>query len=179
MKTAQINKHKHPYPATQPGGLLTRALIRLLCLLLACQPVLAEAAPMLAITGPGVGLNASKLPAPNAPYLLETRSRFINPRAYLGSDYFLNRVGNYRRIGGYRPGEALRRFGDAYVETRRILDQLFELGGRPYLGNATDLRGLTFDMTLTPAQTARLESVSKSGLTERPAEFPAIKCVHI
>ena len=41
---AQTNKHKHPYPATQPGGLLTRALTRLLCLLLACQPVLAQAA---------------------------------------------------------------------------------------------------------------------------------------
>ena len=82
-------------------------------------------------------------------------------------------MGNYRRIGGYRPGEALRRFGDAYVETRLILDQLFELGGRRYLGNATDLRGLmralydnalmagerlglTFGVALTPAQTARL-----------------------
>ena len=87
MKTAQTNKHKHPYPATQPGGLLTRALTRLLCLLLACQPVLAEAAPMLAITGPGVGLNASKTARPQRG-LLDTagyplaRAPFANPRAY-------------------------------------------------------------------------------------------------
>ena len=110
---------------------------------------------------------------PTTPYLLETRSAFINPRDYLGSDYFLNRLGNYHQTGGYRPGQALRRFGDAYVETRLILDQLFELSGQRYLGNAVSTRamikrlydqallararlGLTFGVALSAAQIADL-----------------------
>ena len=55
---AQTNKHKHPYPATRPGGLLTRALTRLLCLLLTCQPVLAQAA------NGNPALNSSEHPVP-------------------------------------------------------------------------------------------------------------------
>ena len=111
--------------------------------------------------------------APAAPWLLETRSAFINPRDYLGSDYFLNRLGDYRKTGGYRPGQALRRFGDAYVETRLILDQLFALSGQRYLGNAASLRamiqtlydqallararlGLTFGVALGAGQMADL-----------------------
>ena len=110
---------------------------------------------------------------PTTPYLLETRSAFIHPQDYLGSDYFLSRLGNYRQTGGYRPGQALRRFGDAWVETRLILDQLFQLGGQRYLGNAVSPRtmikalydqallararlGLTFGVALSAAQIADL-----------------------
>ena len=46
---AQPSNHQHVYPAAhQPGHLLRRALTRLLCVLLALQPMLAQAAPALA-----------------------------------------------------------------------------------------------------------------------------------
>ncbi len=104
---------------------------------------------------------------PHSPFLVETRSQFIDPSEFLGSDFFLNQV------GGYNPDQTLRRFGDAYVETRLIFDQIFELTGQRYVGNATDTRGLvqslyenaidarqslglTLGVALTPAQVARL-----------------------
>ena len=46
---AQPSNHQHAYSAAhQPGHLLRRALTRLLCVLLALQPMLAQAAPALA-----------------------------------------------------------------------------------------------------------------------------------
>ena len=49
MNIAQNNKHKHPRPAIhQPGHPPHRALTHLLCILLALQPMLAQAAPVLA-----------------------------------------------------------------------------------------------------------------------------------
>ena len=45
---AQPSNPQHTYPARKPGHLLRRALIRLLCVLLALQPMLAQAAPALA-----------------------------------------------------------------------------------------------------------------------------------
>lgn len=106
------------------------------------------------------------LAEPNAPFLVETRSRFIDPSEFLGSDFFLEQV-------GYNPDQTLRRFGDAYVETRLVSDQIFNLSGRRYLGNATDTRGmiqtlyenavgaqqtvgLTFGVALTSDQVAQL-----------------------
>ena len=44
----QTSKPQHTYPAHQPGHLLRRFLTRLLCVLLALQPMLAQAAPVLA-----------------------------------------------------------------------------------------------------------------------------------
>ena len=44
----QLSKPQHTYPAHQPGHLPRRALTRLLCVLLALQPMLAQAAPVLA-----------------------------------------------------------------------------------------------------------------------------------
>ncbi|NKC13806.1 MAG: filamentous hemagglutinin N-terminal domain-containing protein [Gammaproteobacteria bacterium] len=104
---------------------------------------------------------------PHSPFLVETRSQFIDPSEFLGSDFFLNQA------GGYNPDQTLRRFGDAYVETRLIFDQIFALTGQRYVGNATDTRGLvqslyenaidarqslglTLGVALTPAQVARL-----------------------
>ena len=45
---AQPSKPQHAYPARKPGHLPRRALTRLLCVLLALQPMLAQAAPALA-----------------------------------------------------------------------------------------------------------------------------------
>ena len=45
---AQPSNPQHTYPARKPGHLLRRALIRLLCVLLALQPMLAQAAPAFA-----------------------------------------------------------------------------------------------------------------------------------
>ena len=104
---------------------------------------------------------------PSTPFLVETRSSFINPNEFLGSDFFLS------QIGGYNPDQTLRRFGDAYVETRIIFDQIFALSGQRYLGSAADSRsvvqslyenaidaqqalGLAFGIALTPSQIARL-----------------------
>ena len=68
-------------------------------------------------------------PSPQSPYLIETRPEFIDPSQYLGSDYFLNNVGMDD------PEHTLKRLGDAYVETRLVRDQLFELTGKRYLGD--------------------------------------------
>lgn len=105
--------------------------------------------------------------APNMPYLIETRSEFIDPSKFLGSDYFL------QTIGGYNPDQPLKRLGDAYVEYRIIRDQIFNLTGSRSLGsgldpyqlvqalydNAADAQqelGLTFGVSLTPSQRAAL-----------------------
>ena len=73
-------------------------------------------------------------PSLDAPYLIETRPEFIDSSLYLGSDYFLNRVGLTD------PDRTMKRFGDAYVETRLVRDQVFELTGHRYLVGFTDAR---------------------------------------
>ncbi|WP_375617079.1 hypothetical protein, partial [Bartonella sp. AP58NXGY] len=60
---------------------------------------------------------------PDVPFLVETRPDFINPSKFLGSDYFLKRVGNYK------PEQVFKRLGDAYFEYRLINEQIFELTG--------------------------------------------------
>jgi len=69
---------------------------------------------------------------PNMPYLIETRSEFIDPSRFLGSDYFL------KLIGGYNPDMPLKRLGDAYVEYRLIRDQIFNLTGSRAFGSNLD-----------------------------------------
>lgn len=108
-----------------------------------------------------------QITAPNMPYLIETRSEFIDPSKFLGSDYFL------KTIGSYDPNQPLKRLGDAYVEYRLIRDQIFNLTGSRALGsgldpyklmqalydNAADAQqelGLTFGVSLTPSQRAAL-----------------------
>ena len=106
-------------------------------------------------------------PSPDAPYLLETRPEFVDPSLYLGSDYFLE------RIGGYDPDVTMKRFGDAHVETRLVEDQIFALTGRRSLAGVTDARvqmqrlydnavdaqrtlDLTLGVALAPAQITAL-----------------------
>ncbi|KAB7613724.1 filamentous hemagglutinin N-terminal domain-containing protein [Amylibacter sp. SFDW26] len=106
---------------------------------------------------------------PEAPFLIETRPEFIQPGQFLGSDYFLDRV------GGYGPDITLRRFGDAYIEGRLIREQLFALTGhrnitagasdyeqmKTLYNNAIDEQAnlnLTFGTALTPSQIAGLSS---------------------
>ncbi len=71
---------------------------------------------------------------PNAPYLVETRPDFIDASQFLGSDYFLG------QLGGYNPDQTMRRFGDAYVETRLIREQIFgQTGGRYLIAGVDDI----------------------------------------
>ena len=103
----------------------------------------------------------------SAPYLLETRPEFIDPSLYLGSDYFLE------RIGLVEPDVTMKRFGDAHVETRLVQEQVFAQTGRRYLAGAADARvqmqrlydsavdaqrslGLTVGIALNPGQIAAL-----------------------
>ena len=101
------------------------------------------------------------------PYLIETRPEFIKRDKYLGSDYFLDRVGLLHA------DQILKRLGDSYVETRLIQDQIFDLTGLRYVAGARDDRSLmqalydnavdahqnlslTIGIALTPSQIAAL-----------------------
>lgn len=66
---------------------------------------------------------------PQAPFLLETRSDFIDLNKFLGSDYFLKKIGNYN------PESPFKRLGDAYFEQRFISNQIFKLTGNHSLAN--------------------------------------------
>jgi filamentous hemagglutinin len=104
---------------------------------------------------------------PAMPFLIESRSEFIDASKFLGSDYFLDKV------GGYNPELPLKRLGDAYVEYRLIRDQIFNLTGSRAFGSdldpnelmaalyngAVDVQqelGLTVGVALTPSQIAAL-----------------------
>jgi len=90
---------------------------------------------------------------PNMPYLIETRSEFIDPSRFLGSDYFLN------LIGGYNPDMPLKRLGDAYVEYRLIRDQIFNLTGSRAFGSNLDpneLMQLLYDNAAEASQELEL-----------------------
>ncbi len=106
---------------------------------------------------------------PNAPYLVETRPDFIDASQFLGSDYFLG------QLGGYNPDQTMRRFGDAYVETRLIREQIFgQTGGRYLIAGVDDIAqmralydnaidaqrdlSLSLGVALTPDQIAALTS---------------------
>ena len=105
--------------------------------------------------------------APDMPYLIEIRPEFIQREKYLGSDYFLERVGLLHA------DQILKRLGDSYVETRLIQDQIFDLTGLRYVAGARDDRSLmqalydnavdayqnlalTIGVALTPSQIAAL-----------------------
>src|SRR5690606_38090155 len=61
--------------------------------------------------------------APEAPFLMQTRSSFIDPGQLLGSDDFIDQLDTEEA----RP--SAKRYGDAYAEYRILRDQAFELTG--------------------------------------------------
>jgi filamentous hemagglutinin len=79
-------------------------------------------------TATGIGFNPSLFtPAPDGSlYLLETRAAFIDPSLFFGSEYFLQRL-------GYSPEGTLRLLGDAYFETRLIIQAILDKTGNRYL----------------------------------------------
>ena len=101
------------------------------------------------------------------PYLIETRPEFVDRAKFMGSDYFLERVGLLNA------DQILKRLGDSHVETRLIRDQIFTLTGYRFLGGARDDReqmqalydnaidahqslDLTIGVALNPSQIAAL-----------------------
>ncbi|WP_107675999.1 hemagglutinin repeat-containing protein [Agrobacterium sp. LAD9] len=70
--------------------------------------------------------------SPSMPFVIETRSQFIDPSKFLGSDYFLS------RIGGYRPEANIKRLGDGYFEYRLVADQIFAKTGGRTIGSDVD-----------------------------------------
>ncbi|MEW5757138.1 MAG: hemagglutinin repeat-containing protein [Pseudomonadota bacterium] len=60
--------------------------------------------------------------APERPYLIETDPRFRDRRAFLSSDYMLERLG----LDG---PTALKRLGDGFIEQQQVRDQLLALDG--------------------------------------------------
>ncbi len=83
------------------------------------------------------GLNSVKTElagsqSPDVPFLIETRQDFINPSKFLGSDYYLKKIGNYK------PEHVFKRLGDAYFEYRLVGEQIFELTGNRTLLDIED-----------------------------------------
>jgi len=60
--------------------------------------------------------------SPDAPFIIETRSEFIDPKKFLESDYFLDRI-----PADQKP--SLKRLGDGYVDYQLLRDQRFDLTG--------------------------------------------------
>ncbi|WP_026789751.1 hemagglutinin repeat-containing protein [Pleomorphomonas oryzae] len=83
-----------------------------------------------ALSGRGATFGAAA--SPDMPYLIETRSQFIDPSKYLGSDYFLS------RLSGYQPEATLKRLGDSYFEYRLVENQIFDATGKRSLGASLD-----------------------------------------
>jgi len=67
------------------------------------------------------------VPNPTSPYLIETRSEFVDLTKFYNSDGFLG------TLTGFDPDLTQKRLGDAYVETRIIQDQVAALTGRRFL----------------------------------------------
>ncbi|VEJ46082.1 DUF637 domain-containing protein [Bartonella vinsonii] len=70
--------------------------------------------------------------SPDVPFLIETRPDFINPSKFLGSDYYLKKIGNYK------PEQVFKRLGDAYFEYRLVGEQIFDLTGNRTLLEVED-----------------------------------------
>lgn len=106
-------------------------------------------------------------PNPTSPYLIETRSEFVDITKFYNSDGFLN------TLTGFDPELMQKRLGDAYIETRIIQDQISALTGRRYLDgqdndydqikslydnalSAQATLNLSLGVALTPEQVAAL-----------------------
>jgi hypothetical protein len=72
--------------------------------------------------------------APGSNYLIETNLAFIDLSKFLGSSYFLNRI-------GYVPPSNQKLLGDAFYDTKFVNQQIFEKTGKKYIeqGMGTDL----------------------------------------
>ncbi len=87
-------------------------------------------APAGTITLPTGGLFTTH-PGTGAGYLIETDPRFATQSGFLGSDYLMTRL-------GFHGESLLKRLGDAFYETRLVLDQITSLTGRRYLDGNSD-----------------------------------------
>lgn len=67
-------------------------------------------------------------PEPEASFLFETRSEFIDRSQFFSSDYFLSRVG-VSASGQFNSQDLQKRLTDGYGETQLIRQQIFELTG--------------------------------------------------
>ena len=70
-----------------------------------------------------------KINPPGQKYLVESRTAFLDPQEYYGSDYFLSRL-----VGPGHDLEALpKRLGDAYFETTLVNEQIVSEQGKRWL----------------------------------------------
>ncbi|MCE3232600.1 MAG: filamentous hemagglutinin family outer membrane protein [Rickettsiaceae bacterium] len=106
---------------------------------------------------------------PGSNYLVETNINFINLNRFMGSDYFLTRI-------GYVLPNGTKLLGDAFYETRLVSQAIFERTGQRYLASGigtdfaqmqmlmdnafTQMAGLSLQVgiELTPTQIASLNS---------------------
>ncbi|MDR3038060.1 MAG: hemagglutinin repeat-containing protein, partial [Candidatus Adiutrix sp.] len=82
------------------------------------------------LTNPA-GLNQNLFtinPAPTSRYVVETNPRLTNYRAWLSSDFMVQRM-------NIDPTVALKRLGDGFYEQKLVLEQIAQLTGRRYLGD--------------------------------------------
>ncbi|GEK16006.1 hemagglutinin repeat-containing protein [Aliivibrio fischeri] len=68
-------------------------------------------------------------PDPKGKYLIETNPLLINMGQFLGSDYFMSRV-------GFNPEVDVKFLGDMFYDSRVISQAIFEQTGRQYLNNS-------------------------------------------
>ncbi len=68
-------------------------------------------------------------PDPKGKYLIETNPALTNMGLFLGSDYFMERV-------GFNPEKDVKFLGDAFYDTRMISQSIFEQTGQHYLNNS-------------------------------------------
>ena len=175
---AQPSKPQHIYPAYKPGHLLRRALTRLLCVLLALQPMLAQAAPALAPpatlqAGGHLSLLAPKLSARGDITLKAERGR-----VYLGAgkdtDYLHE---DYSRTGWFKweTGEQGR-----YDETVRLPE--LRAGGtlRLEAGSGVVDYKLAGNLNESIASLSRLPELAWMGRLKGRADIDwrAIEAVH-
>ncbi|OAJ93537.1 two-partner secretion domain-containing protein [Vibrio bivalvicida] len=106
-------------------------------------------------------------PDPSGKYLIETNPALTNMEEFLGSDYFLSKV-------GFNPEKNVKFLGDAFYDNRLISQAIFEQTGKQFLnrevgsqleqmqqlldsaGEQKQALELSVGVALTPEQTAQL-----------------------
>ncbi|NUX52418.1 hemagglutinin repeat-containing protein [Paraburkholderia youngii] len=100
----------------------------------------ADSSGSLHVTLPTSGLYSLHT-APNAPYLVETDSRFTSYTKFISSDYMLGAL-------GLNPQTVEKRLGDGLYEAQLVQNQITQLTGRVYLqGYSSNLDEYTALMT--------------------------------
>ncbi|MEX3857196.1 hemagglutinin repeat-containing protein [Paraburkholderia sp. BR10923] len=100
----------------------------------------ADSSGSLHVTLPTSGLYSLRT-APNAPYLVETDSRFTSYTKFISSDYMLGAL-------GLNPQSVEKRLGDGLYEAQLVQNQITQLTGRVYLqGYSSNLDEYTALMT--------------------------------